>query len=51
MSDLQEPTDSQPNMAESPRVSWRIRTLRRTNTQVSGIRRGHPPTIPGNRHL
>ena len=36
MSGLQEPTDSQPNMAGSPRVSWRIRTLHRTNTQVSG---------------
>ena len=51
MSDLQEPRESQPSMAESPRVSWRIRTLRRTNTQVSGSRRHHPPNASGDRQL
>jgi hypothetical protein len=47
MPELQEPRDSQPNMADSPRVSWRIRSLRQTNTQVSDSRLDHSPEVGG----
>ena len=45
MADLQEPRDSQLNMAESPRVGRRIRTLHRTYAQVNvAYRRIRPST-------